>query len=381
MCTRIALGIFLFIGLLDALHALDSLPSFAKIDRHIDTIGYQGLDPDSLVLAITKPCQNESEKLRAIYKYVITHITYDDEAYRNGKRRVNQNHGDILRRKKAVCWGYAQLITDLCRKVGLPCFTITGYAKDSPVPPQPFEKANHAWNGVYLDGQWHLVDATWGRAMHFGENYFSKEYGINYFLSDPVLFGKSHHPLLPMWQLQYCPRSYEDFLSDRVIGLNEDCNYNFQDTIAMFADLSYLDQQLTIMQVAYELNSTATNRSQVGHALVDIAIQRKEYGDHLMERDSQALAVEELEASVRLFDLAKDVCSFYPWQEEAHIFSAINLSQATYAVYKEVADKHNLMVDRFNKAKALIDRSRLKESVKQQVERLVMDYLEVLDAY
>lgn len=371
---------FLLGSLSANLIASDSLPEFDKIDRHVDSLRYDGEDLETLVLMLTIPFDSESEKLRAIYKYVIDHITYDAAAYKNGHRRINQNNRDILRRKKAVCWGYAQLISELCHNADITCFTITGYAKDSPVPPRSFEKANHAWNAVYLEGVWFLLDATWGSVLQSGENYFSREYGLNYFLSDPAIFGLSHHPLMPMWQMLPCPISYQSFVTGQMHNEPSNCGFNFQDSIAQFSELSYLDQQLKIMQVAFALNKTNTNRSQVGHALVDIAIDKKEYGDQLMELDSLALAMEELEASLRLFTLAKSTCTFYPWQEEAHVFSAINLAQVSYGVFVDDTEQIPLIVNRFKRAKKLIEESRLKESVINQAEKLVDDYLGVLEA-
>ena len=364
-----------------ALMASDSLPSFDRIDRHIDLMSYVGEDLDSLALMVTIPCQSDFEKLRAVFKYVITYITYDGAAYKNGQRRINQNNTDVLRRREAVCWGYAQLITELCGKLKIPCYTITGYAKDSPVPPRSFEKANHAWNAVYLAGEWYLLDATWGAVLQSGDNYFSRKYGLNYFLSDPAIFGRSHHPLMPMWQLLTCPIAYAAFISDHHLGERLDCGYNFRDSIAEYSQWSYLDQQLKIMQVAFEINRTATNRSQVGHALVDIAIQKKEHGDQLLELDSHALAMEELDASLQLFALAKKICTFYPWQEEAHVFTAVNLAQATYSIFAGEVDKVDLIVDRFRAAKILIEDSRLKKPLTQQAESLINEYLQLLESY
>lgn len=56
---------------------------------------------------------------------------------------------------QAVCEGYAQALTLLCRMAGIPCGIITGTATNSSGSTE-----RHAWNIVHLDG-YTLIDATW----------------------------------------------------------------------------------------------------------------------------------------------------------------------------------------------------------------------------
>ena len=52
--------------------------------------------------------------------------------------------------KYAICQDYAELFQSICIRLGIPCETISGSAGGS-----------HAWNKVYIDGQWLYMDCTW----------------------------------------------------------------------------------------------------------------------------------------------------------------------------------------------------------------------------
>ena len=352
---------------------------YQHIDRAIDTLTVATTDLKQLTDAIIAPTNDDFEKIRAIYQYVIRNIDYDAAAYREGRRRINRSNSDIITRGKAVCWGYAQLIKEMCQYAKITCVTISGYAKDVPTPARAFEKANHAWNAVQLDGTWFLLDATWGDALQYGENFFTAAYGTNYFLSSPHLFIASHFPLMPMWQLLDCPISFEEFLRGELKTDREGCAYSFADSIEVFMRLPYLEQQVKIMVEAYQINQTATNRVQVGHALIDVAFAKKERSDLLLEQDSIALAIEELEAATTFFEAAQPYCTFYPWQEEGYVFSQVNLAQAYYQGYlRDLAQQEQVKVQ-LTKAKNLVTSKASSLSFKQHALDLIDQYLKVLN--
>lgn len=47
---------------------------------------------------------------------------------------------------------------------GIQCMKLSGYSKGYGYKMgQTFTgDSDHAWNAVYLDGRWHLLDSTWG---------------------------------------------------------------------------------------------------------------------------------------------------------------------------------------------------------------------------
>ena len=57
----------------------------------------------------------------------------------------------------AVCDGVASAFKLMCLIEGIPCVKVSGLGVGSGGG-EP-----HAWNKVYLDGKWYIVDATWAR--------------------------------------------------------------------------------------------------------------------------------------------------------------------------------------------------------------------------
>ena len=104
---------------------------------------------------LIQPSNNEKQRFRSIYLWLIHQIDYDLKALKN--RRINRSNDDILRRKKAICWGYATLLKALCKEANIKVEIISGYVKTD-LEKAPFLKyPNHAWNAVQLEGQWYLV--------------------------------------------------------------------------------------------------------------------------------------------------------------------------------------------------------------------------------
>ena len=118
----------------------------------IDTVLIGQEDKSNLVENLTRTLidstQGDKARLDAIYQYIIHNISYDTNAYKGKQRRINRTSVDVLRRKKAVCWGYAELIREMCTYADIQSYTITGYSKELPFPARSLENANHAWNAV-----------------------------------------------------------------------------------------------------------------------------------------------------------------------------------------------------------------------------------------
>ncbi len=55
---------------------------------------------------------------------------------------------NVLVTKKAVCGSYANAVNEFCRLIGIPCFVVSN------------TEMGHAWNYLYLDGEWYEYDAT-----------------------------------------------------------------------------------------------------------------------------------------------------------------------------------------------------------------------------
>lgn len=101
--------------------------------------------------------KQDDEKVKLVYDYVTSHVTYDYQSSGNPQAHSAYN---ALAKGKAVCQGYSSLVYRLLREAGVPVRVITGTSKGQ----------NHAWNIVKLNGMWYNLDATWDSTLAGGND-------------------------------------------------------------------------------------------------------------------------------------------------------------------------------------------------------------------
>ena len=116
----------------------------------------------------------------------------------------------VLRRRIAVCDGYAKLFKTLCEYSGIQSEVITGYAKNNTERSLRF-RTNHTWNAVRIDSVWHLLDVTWASGyVNYGEQFVQRT-DESYFLPSPKVFFNDHYPEDLRWSLLENPPSLNEF--------------------------------------------------------------------------------------------------------------------------------------------------------------------------
>lgn len=151
---------------------------------------YVWFTPDSQAVAlgveISENASNDLDYVEQIYRYVIEHITYDDELAANVQSDYLPVIDRTLSSKSGICFDYASLMAALLRSQNIPTKLVVGYSGD----------AYHAWISVYLkeigwvnniiefDGKnWSLMDPTLaannsnssvGKYIGDGRNYIVK---------------------------------------------------------------------------------------------------------------------------------------------------------------------------------------------------------------
>lgn len=196
-------------------HAQD----YAKVDATVKTYPTTYNSIDRLAGRISADFQRDDERARAIFTWIALNISYNTAPGAKGRKPLKYSYSTeaerlakiaaieadlantTLRDKKAVCHGYAMLYALTARKMGLETEVIHGNAKIVPadigkLPTQ----SNHAWNAVKIDGQWKLIDVTWGSGGITGK---SKNFGFkfddNYFFTKPNAFFLNHFPDDKKW--------------------------------------------------------------------------------------------------------------------------------------------------------------------------------------
>ncbi len=90
---------------------------------------------------------DDYEKVRYVYDYVIRQTDYDENA------SYDQTMCSVFIYGKSVCQGYARAAQYLLQQMGIPCVIAAGEVHDG---------VRHAWDVVKADGEWYHMDPTWG---------------------------------------------------------------------------------------------------------------------------------------------------------------------------------------------------------------------------
>lgn len=159
----------------------------------------------SLALSITESCASDYDKALAIHDWVCDNIYYDSDSITGSTNTAPYIATDVLETKKAVCLGYANLYAALCRSIDIPCNVVTGYAlgvtegkeKEWNESNLSSDESNHAWNEVYTDGRWVIVDTTWDSKNKIKNNISEKTGNTSHLYFDAnIKFFSVNHKIL-----------------------------------------------------------------------------------------------------------------------------------------------------------------------------------------
>ncbi|MBN9418280.1 MAG: hypothetical protein J0I12_22710 [Candidatus Eremiobacteraeota bacterium] len=169
-------------------------------------------------------------KAERIYRWIAANINYDIYMLRAPKSAPRDcSPPTVLQRRQSVCQGYATLFDAMARRAGLKTEIVVGIGRSM----DGGKAESHAWNAVMLDGEWKLLDCTWGAGFVSG-NDFHRSPTDFYFCSDPKEFLTSHFPDDSKWQLVDSPIARTDF--DALVPVKEP--HNGMGTIIPIQDYS-----------------------------------------------------------------------------------------------------------------------------------------------
>ncbi|MBF2056476.1 MAG: transglutaminase [Cyanobacterium sp. T60_A2020_053] len=177
---------------------------FAEIDNKALSVQYSGTSVKELADILSQLATTEEEKARIIYRWITHNIAYDVVSlnrFTNENIYPNVTAENVLVTRQTICSGYANLYQKLANNMGLKSLIVVGYAKGSTdFVVGDDNTANHAWNGVKINGNWYLVDTTWGAGI-VNDNRFERRFNNFYFATNPQHFIYTHFPEDGRWQL------------------------------------------------------------------------------------------------------------------------------------------------------------------------------------
>jgi len=187
-------------------------------------------DPVVLANYLAQNYTDDDSKLIAFNYWIAKHIKYNTAAL-STRDKGSLTTIQVLKGRKAICGEYSQLLTDMCAAEGIKSAVVDGYIKEfDHFDGDTLYRAEHAWSVVELNGEWQLMDVTWGSGYStFRKQYFAKmmwrlfeipyklkgkyvhEYNADWFYVKPDEMVYSHLPILEMYQLLDNPVSQKIF--------------------------------------------------------------------------------------------------------------------------------------------------------------------------
>lgn len=201
--------------------------NLSSVDSFATTIKYKK-DLSALTKELTNPYSEQLFQARVIFKWITENIRYDykyyNRHYYKGKEpktykcKENENCdvkrivwetkyiNKVLKKKKAVCQGYSMLFKKMCDIAGLKSEIVTGYVRTEYNQIGSPGTLDHAWNVVWIDTAYYVLDATWAAGGCFkNENgkllFFQKSYNDYYWLTPAQDFARNHYPENNKWTL------------------------------------------------------------------------------------------------------------------------------------------------------------------------------------
>lgn len=153
---------------------------YSAVDGYALKISGNYRNIEDLAGDLTKNFSKDSDKVRAIFRWITKNVSYDWEEYRKQSRNFSEVDvnlskqkqqekwngiyydyaTEVLHKKKGICEGYSLLFYELCKQAGIKCLIVHGKADAGESGKVVWR--SHAWNKVLIDGKWYYVDSCWG---------------------------------------------------------------------------------------------------------------------------------------------------------------------------------------------------------------------------
>ena len=162
-----------------------------------------------LVRFLVRGSINKYETVKRLHDWITYNIAYDTDFFLglsgNGSRRPYP----LLKQRKTTCGGFARLFRLMGRSAGLDVVYIVAYSKGYGRV-RTGKIANHAWNGVKINGKWYIVDCSADSRSSFKHGQFSKKrpYRWRNLFLDPQAKILSNLPYKKRFQFLKSPWSF-----------------------------------------------------------------------------------------------------------------------------------------------------------------------------
>jgi hypothetical protein len=207
---------------------------------------------------------SKSDKTRAIFIWIASNISYDLENIFtiDFNETIEEKISKPLITRKGICGNYAALFTDICVKVGIESYVVSGYTKQNGY----VSNLSHAWNAAYIDSTWFLFDPTWGAGYVSNEKFYGK-IDDSWYKVKPNQFIKDHIPFDYLWQFLYYPINNQEFYKKNSNENKKKQFFNFTDSIAAYQKL---DSNSKMIETVRRIEKNSVRNSLIVERVIDL---------------------------------------------------------------------------------------------------------------
>lgn len=287
-----------------------NIPVFANYEE-VDRLsrGVKGKSLEETHKLLDKIGQNDEMKARAFFTWIAENIRYDIVEYKNPEPNYEKQKAlQVFKNKKGVCEGYSNLFKAFCDLSGISCHVVGGHCREF----GKYVPEGHAWNTLWINGEWRLVDVTWAAGNLNESGKYEKAFNDAYFFTAPSVFIEDHYAFDPAWQLVHHPVRLSDYRRPNW-KYQADSNapkYFYADTLAQWLEMDSTEKIISGATRVLRFNPGERKvKESVEPDLFNMASNLIYHGSVQLIRYTEYDRKEDLDAAQALFKLANQCIS------------------------------------------------------------------------
>lgn len=213
---------------------------FYVLERNVQPICEPGSSAEiifneikKVLIEIIDDNMTEVEKVKAIHDWLVMNVTYDAQLLNivmNGSDAAGYRSFDlegVFLDQKAVCEGIAKAFVCMTNIEGIPSIYVDGYQTNNP------NGLGHAWNKVYIEGNWYIIDAT-SAGVVINEEFEILSYK-KFLISEENM------------SVSYIPRDNQNVICTKNYDVYKKSNFNYENTNYDF-EIGSIEELVTIIK-------------------------------------------------------------------------------------------------------------------------------------
>ena len=185
--------------------ALKSLPERSKTTEEVMM--------ERMKIARTNYSLSDIEAAYMVYKWEYENLQYDCYNLNHNRTKICYREDCTYSTGVGVCDGFSRLFVSFCNATNVEAYRVVGYTKVYDYVPGVIpNNSDHAYNAIKINGNYYLLDVTWGIGSCDGDDYVPK-LRDSYFCTKPEIFIRGHFPVKEEFQLVYPHITLKEFFN------------------------------------------------------------------------------------------------------------------------------------------------------------------------